>query len=89
MKIYDRRPAEHADERRKFPVIATSCADLRPGTLVCLRNETGALLIGRQRDRGAWELTSLRHSDSSKSLPAEALFVVLRRGSQVGLQCLG
>lgn len=91
MKICDRTAGTSAwpDRHRRFAVSDNFEDVFRPGALVCLRDGRGNLLAARQGARGAWELGPLQQRSRSASIPAEALFTVLRRGSHIGFQCLG
>jgi hypothetical protein len=59
------------------------------GTLVCLRDEGGALVVAKRAPDGGWELAGVYAAEAAASLRAEALFQVLRRGNYLGLQSLG
>ena len=90
MRIYDRQPSGDHHQTRKFQCTDPAISELRPGALVCLRDASGSLVVARQgAKQGSWELAAQRLPPPNKSLPAEALFTVVRRGSQVGFQSLG
>lgn len=63
-------------------------SNLRHGSLVCLRDTLGQLLIAQQSTMD-WELVAASSHHNATSLPAEALYLVVRRGSQIGFQCIG
>jgi len=85
------RDRHHNGEKqsRKFYWADITDSDFRPGAIVCLRHNGGKLVIAKQGAKGSWGLGFEHYPASFRSLPAEALFLILRRGNQIGFQCLG
>ena len=90
MRILDQaRSPSSQSEQRAFAIADNYDDILRPGALVCLRDERGDFICAKQGARRTWELSSFTHRGRFASIPAEALFVILRRGAHIGFQCLG
>jgi len=90
MRILDHaRSSSSSQGERTFGISDNYEEMLRPGALVCLRDDRGDLICAQQGARKTWELSSFTHRGRFASIPAEALFMILRRGAHVGFQCLG
>jgi hypothetical protein len=89
MRILDLPRSPSSQSERTFAISDNYDDMLRPGALVCLRDARGDFICAKQGARKTWELSSFTHRGRLSSIPAEGLFVILRRGAHIGFQCLG
>ena len=89
MRITDQYHRSTEARKLRFPVASDSEDILCPGALVCLQDDRGNLLAARQAGDRGWGMCTLSLADGAQTLPADALFLVVRRGNQAGFVSLG